>query len=266
MSEPLFRSGPPPGLPLFDVHINLLPPETEPPPGFYRTLAPAELEELGVAEACLSPPALDDLEGASRRLRTWAQGQPRWRPLARIGGRRGPRPVTGRGQVRQALRRAIRPKPPALPTLDGYAGVKLMPPVSGLPDLDVLAEIARRRLPALVHAGAMCPPNWIAERLLPHLRGPVILAHLGSWPCAAEALHDAVELARRDERVYLETSGASIGNFIAYAAERVPEKLLFGSNAPMCPPLVQWAHVAAAVKDDRTLERLASRTARALFG
>ncbi len=266
MSEALFRDGSAPELPLFDVHVNLLPPGAPAPTGFYAALTPAQAEGFGLAGACVSPPALDDLMDGNRRLLGWTTAHPgRWRPLARLGGRRGPRPVTGRWQVRAALRGAVRPRE-AMPPLDGFAGVKLMPPVSGVPDIEVLEEIGRRRLPVLVHAGALCPPAWIARRLLPRLRGPVILAHLGSWPCAAEALRDAVELAARDERVHLETSGASIGNFIAYAAGRVPGKVVFGSNAPMCPPAVQWAHVAAAVRDDRTLERIASGTARELFG
>ena len=121
-------------------------------------------------------------------------------------------------------------------------------------------------MPLLIHSGANCPPRWIEKHILPHVKSPVIFAHMGAWPCAMEMLIEAVEMARRYPNVYLETSGVWIGNFITYAAERVPEKILFGSNAPMCEPAVQWGHVAASVREDRVLEDIAYKTAERVFG
>ena len=261
----MFRTGPPPDYPLFDVHLNVLPQGCAAPAGFYRTMGVEHLDDVGVAEGCVMPPALPNLGVASLALRDWAAGHSRWRPLARLGGRRGPRPVTGLWQAREVARAVIERSKEGAVTLDGFAGVKLMPHRAGVPERSVLDDIGRRRLPVLVHCGEMCPPAWIERNLLPYLQGPVILAHLGSWPCSADLLQAAVDLALRIARIFLETSGASIGNFLAFAASRVPDKLMFGSNAPMCPPAVQWAHVAAAVADDRVLERVAHRNARALF-
>lgn len=245
MSACIFRPGPAPLLPLFDVHINLRPPGAA--PDRVDGVSNEDLPGLGVSEGCIAWPCTADAAEAHERLRTEAAS--RWRSFALVS--------------------RIRPRRQAgdpLPALDGFAGVKLMLREGRPPDAGTRRELARRRLPVLVPSGASCPPAWLERTLLPDLDGPLILGHLGSWPCAAEHLEDAVELAKRHSRVFLETSGASIGNFIAHAAERVPDKVLFGSNAPMCPPRIQWAHVAAAIRDDRTLERVAGGNARRLFG
>ncbi len=267
MTNALFRPILPPPPPLFDVHVNALPPGAAPAGGFYATQGIDAIAKLSVSRALVSPPALPGYAAANAALRAWAGGTGgRFSAMARLGGATGPRPINGLWQARGAVRAALRKRPSDVDTFAGFAAVKLMPHVDGLPAPDVLADINRHKLPVLVHAGAMCPPGWLARRLLPHLEGPMILAHLGAWPCAAEALSDAVDLAVADPRVYLETSGASIGNFIAHAAEKAPTKILFGSNAPMCPPLVQWAHVAASVLDDAVLEGIAWRNAHGLFG
>ena len=167
MTERLFRPGPPPDLPLFDVHLNVLPAGHAAPDGFYRTMGVSELDDAGIAEGCIVPPALSDLSNASLALRDWALERPRWRPLARLGGGRGPRPVTGLWQAPAVVRAALRPAVHPPLNLDGFAGVKLMPHLSGVPDTPVLAQIKDRRLPALVHCGEMCPPAWVEQVLLP---------------------------------------------------------------------------------------------------
>ena len=267
MTNALFRPILPPTPPLFDVHVNALSPGAAPTRGFYATQGVEVIAKLGVSRALVSPPALPGYAAPNAALRAWSGGTGgRFLAMARLGGATGPHPINGLWQARRAVRAALRKRPSDIDTFVGFAAVKLMPHVDGLPAPDVLADINRHKLPVLVHAGAMCPPRWLARRLLPHLEGPMILAHLGAWPCAAEALSDAVDLAVADPRVYLETSGASIGNFIAYAAKKAPTKVLFGSNVPMCPPLVQWAHVAASVVDDAVLEGIAWRNAHDLFG
>lgn len=293
--ERLFRARPlPPDLTVFDVHVNALVADVPPPPGLYRTVGVEEIldaergAETGAAAVsgldgtaprfrggCMTPPAGIDLLEGSRRLRARlaADETHGWRALLRLDDGGGERPVAGPlAAPRAALaRRRARDgrvarallEEPAL--LDGFAGVKLMPQATGLPSDAVLDVLARRALPLLVHAGLLCPPRWLERHLLPKVDGPIVLAHLGSWPCAADELADAVALAARDPRVHLETSGANIGNFIRHAAERVPEKLLFGSNRPMCAPAVQFAHVAASVPDDDTLRAIASGNAGRLF-
>ena len=258
-----------PEFPLTDVHLHVG--NTDAVGLSYGRLsaeqAAAMLAESGVAQACVFPPLLSSYGRANEVLRCWAAEQePRVLPFARLRGRRGPVPVRQLWQLRRRVEMQLRPRPQDPVALDGYAGVKLAPHLDGLPSGDVLADVARLRLPVLVHAGVHCPPAWIVRHLLPKLRGPLILAHLGAFPCDARLLQEAVDLAGRHERVYLDTSAAWLAAFVRYAAERVPEKLLFGSDAPLAHPLVAWHHVASAVVDASTRERIAYRNAEALFG
>jgi len=294
MAETLFRSRPlPAGLVVFDAHVNALPAGTTPPDGIYTTVdvdevladgagtgtpddaAPSDIDAPRFHGGCLAPPAGIDLLEGSRALRerSGRAGGHGWGALLRLDAGGGARPVAGplggpRSSFAGLRARDGRVGQAVLETpdlLDGFVGVKLMPQATGLPGDDVLAALAARSLPLLVHAGILCPPRWIERHLLARYDGPVILAHLGSWPCAADDLAYAVELAAREEQVHLETSGANIGNFIRHAVERVPEKILFGSNRPMCPPAVQFAHVAASIHDDDTLRAVARGNAERLF-
>ena len=269
MTPPLFRKDlttPPYGL--FDVHANVGFSDREHlsfgqlSEGAFLDL----METSGVARACAFPPMMGRYRQANERLADWAATTGgRVLPFARLGGRRGPRPLRQSWQVRETLASLFRQRPSDAADLERYAGVKLIPHMSGLPSRGVLARISELRLPVLVHAGVPSPPAWIEKALVARLRSPVILAHLGAFPCDAGGLREAVELARRHPHVYLDTSGAWMAGFITYAAERVPEKLLFGSDAPMVHPLVAWSHLASAIRDDRVLEQIAHGNANVVF-
>ena len=297
----LFRARPlPAGLEAFDAHVNALAPGVAAPDSFYSAAGFDEVvadpsgagPDAGAGDAaprfvggCVCPPAGTDLLGASRALADTCTEDPArvpatpatWLPLLRLDAGAGPRPpagtpsrvaarlgLGGRGGGREgAVGRAIL-EDPAL--LGRFAGVKLMPQQTGLPGPEVLDAIAASGRPVLVHAGIQCPPAWLERHLLARLGdAPVVLAHLGSWPCSADDLEVALGLVATDPRVHLETSGASIGNFVRHAAERAPERLLFGSNRPMCAPLVQLLHVAASIDDDRILAAVAAGNARRVF-
>lgn len=231
MSGRVFRRGRPPPLPVVDISIRISERDGD-------GLAADDLLALGFAGGGLS--ASD--RSAHDAVAAFCRQHDGWWGMTR-------------------LRRADGPE-----VLDGCKGVVLEPRAAGLPGRRLLEEINERRLPTLIPSGRLCPPAWIAHKLLPRLETTVILGHLGSRPCEERHLRHAVGLARSHANVFLETSLACIGNFITFAAREVPEKILFGSHAPVCSPHVQWAHVAAAVDHDATLERIAHKTARALFG
>jgi len=265
MPEPFFRTGlPNPPDRLIDVHVNVGITDAE---GLsYGRLLPDEylpmMRASGTTTACVFPPLMDQYRTANQSVRAWAQEvDASLRPFARLGGSYGPRPLRAFWQVRRTARSWFEPSSPDVDSLDGYAGVKLIPHMSGLPDTDRLHEISRRGLPTLIHAGTHSPASWIESRLLPHLDAPVILAHLGAYPCDANALTEAVDLAERVDRVYLDTSGVWLAGFMEHAASRVPNKLVFGSDTPLTHPLVAWRHVASTVHEDALLEKIAYRTA-----
>ncbi len=264
MSRRLFRTHlPEPGVPLFDVHVHLGPSDTG--ELYYPLLTGDEYLDLmasaGVQRACAFSPLRAGYAQANAELREWAASTGgRILPFARLGGRRVPVTLPALWQVRRKLRALVGTRAADHDTLDGFAGIKLLPHLDGLPDEEVLAEIRDRALPVLVHGGVHIPPAWIERHLVPWVRGPLIVGHLGSFPCGEPELRAAVELARRHDNVYLETSGAWLAEFIRHAAAQVPDKVLFGSDAPLTHPLVAWHHVAAAIKDDDLLARISHRT------
>lgn len=136
---------------------------------------------------------------------------------------------------------------------------------SGMPGEEVLDVVRARGLPMLVFCGDGYHAGRVAVEILPRTSGPVILGHLGCWPCGAESLKLSVNLARREERVFLETSETSIGNFLKYAVEEVPDKILYGSHSPECVAEAQWGHVMASVLDDESLRKVARGNAERVF-
>lgn len=257
--DPLADAGP-----LVDVHVHLG--RSDVASLFYPELTLDEYEALagaaGVALACAFAPFREGgYEAANRALLSGiADSGARVRAFARLGGRHLPLTHREPWALRRKAAMAVRGRAPDLgdpSELDVFAGVKLLPHLDGLPGRAEFERIAALELPVLIHAGRHCPPRWIERTVLPRTRGPVILAHLGAFPCEDRLLADAVDVAARQPRAFLDTSGAWLARYIAYAAERVPDKLLFGSDAPLAHPLVAWRHVASAVADERTRERIA---------
>jgi len=288
----LFRSTRSPVQTVLDVHVNALPEGITPPDSFYQSASLASVvkqnqaahnEGFQVTGGCVCAPAGVDLLAASLALKEQCRdvdpAYANWRAMLRfdhcVGPWPGAGPVSRIAHVRRSLNRGL--KSPVQGTvsrailndptmLNEFAAVKLMPQMTGLPDDKALGLLGDLNIPILVHAGSFCPVRWIKSHLLPRTSSPVVLAHLGSWPCSADDLAQAVELAEADKRVFIETSGASIGNFIRHAATRIPEKLMFGSNTPMCAASVQWQHVSSSIQDDFVLKRVAQQNAHDLFG
>lgn len=261
----LFRARPHrPDHPLVDVHVHLGPSDTG--ELYYPLLSGEEYLDLadvaGVTTAFAFPPQNDNYLESNQQLRDWAAGTDgRVRPFVRLGGTRVPVTLPALWQVRRAVGARLRGREPDHDGLDGYAGVKLLPHLDGLPDDELLAEVRARRLPVLVHGGVHVPPDWIASNLVEAVGGVLIIGHLGSYPGSEPELRGAVELAAAHDHVYLETSGAWGAAFIRHAVDRVPGKVLFGSDAPLVHPAVAWDHVASAVRDDDLLRDIAHRNA-----
>ncbi len=266
----------PPPFPLIDVHLHLG--ESDTGEIYYPPLLGDEVLELmdaaHIERTCAFAPArTDGYRAANDALAAWCAGTGgRVRAFARIGGAEQPVTEPALWLVRRKLRRAVterrRPRPSDLGP-DGLArfdGVKLLPHLDGMPSDDVFDEIARRRLPVLIHGGKYSSPRWIEKAVLPRVPGPLIVAHLGAFPAEEALLPDALDLAERYPNVWLDTSGAWVSDFIRHAVRRVPRKILFGSDAPLAHPLAAWQHVSSIVTDDAVLERIGRQNALDLFG
>lgn len=276
MSTPLFVDRlRPPDFELFDCHVHIGPSDSG--ELYYPELTGEEYTELmaaaGVARAfAFAPMRYGGYRDANRSLHAWAaRTGGRILPFARLGGPGAPVTRPELWMVRRKAVSIVQSRPVALDmegpeTLDDFAGVKLLPHLDGLPDSATFEAIAARGLPVLVHSGLHCPPAWILRHVVPRVRGPVILAHLGAFPFEESLLRDAVAIAARHDLVYLDTSGAWHSEFLRYAAARVPEKVLFGSDAPLSHPLVAWYHLASVVEHEAVLQRIGWSNAREAFG
>lgn len=249
--------------PIFDCHVHLGASDTG--ELYYPHLTGDEyialMDESGIARACAFAPMRNDgYRAANRELREWASTTSgRVLPFARLGGRTLPLTSRQLWIVRRKLSTYVRGRAPDLDAIDdlrGFAGVKLLPHLDGLPSKDLFHAIAEFERPVLIHGGHYSEPQWIEKAVLPHVHSPLIIAHLGCFPCSEPLLRDAVALAQRCEHVYLDTSGVWTAEFLRYAAEKVPHKLIFGSDAPLAHPRVAWQHVTSIIHNEGLLDRI----------
>ena len=227
------------------------------------------MERSGVERAVVFAPTMNEgYRRSNKALRDWAEGQGgRVRVLARLGGPRFPLAEPAFWLVRRALRQRLLPRPSDLAEggLDGFAGVKLLPQLDGIPDRKLFEEIADRKLPVLSHAGRFVPARWLARHVLPRTKGPLILAHLGSFPAEHDLIDEAIALAETEPRVYLDTSGIWDVALLRRAIGVVPRKLVFGSDAPLTHPLVAWRQIERLVDDPGLRARIGGGLAEELF-
>jgi len=247
------------------MHVHLGPSDSS--EAYYPTLSGAEYiqhaDAAGVQRAYAFPPYRHGgYREANEALRAWAKTtQGKVGCFARLGG---PHVLYAQWpphlwQIRRRLRRSSRAGD--LPSsLDGFDGIKLLPHVDGVPLKTQMRDIHDRELPVLVHGGRYVSPAWIAKNILPRTAGTLIIAHLGGFPHEGALLDEGIAVAQQHPRIYLDTSGIWDVSFLQRAAARVPDKLLFGSDAPLTTPSVAWQHVASAIQDEEILRLLGHET------
>ncbi|MBX0321904.1 amidohydrolase family protein [Halomicroarcula sp. F13] len=120
---------------------------------------------------------------------------------------------------------------------DRFAGFKLHPPEDGLPDEEVLAELADVSLPVLVHGGESFPPSAVARELLDY-EFPVVLSHFGAHPLRRDLMDETIDLLGRYDDLYLDTSVVRYRTPLERAIMEHPDRVLFGSGAPSAHPNV----------------------------
>ena len=270
--------GPPPDFGLWDCHVHLGPSDTGqlyyPPleaPEYLQLLERASGQEgSGKVQACVFPPLRDEgYRTANAALREVAAASGgRLRALARLGGRRQPITEPKLWMLRRKLDPRRRDRQADLADygeLRDFAGVKLLPHLDGVPDDAAWTALADLKCPVLIHGGRYCSPAWIARHILPRTTGPLIIAHLGAFPAEEGMFVDALELARREPRVHLDTSGAWVSGLVRQAIAALPEKILYGSDCPLADPRVAWRHVASLVADPGVRRQVGRENAERVF-
>ncbi|MEM1797828.1 MAG: amidohydrolase family protein, partial [Candidatus Jordarchaeales archaeon] len=153
--------------------------------------------------------------------------------------------------------------------LEGFRGLKLHPLHQKFRPQDALnvwEAASKLRIPVLVHAGKIwksdpdyADPSHFHEVLDRYQGFTLILAHMGG-----NYVRESVELARRFDNVFMDTSGASARR-IMYSLERLgAERILYGSDSPFIPmgdPLPEIEKVKSLPISEREKEMILGENA-----
>lgn len=120
---------------------------------------------------------------------------------------------------------------------DRFHGFMLDPAHDGLPDEEVLSELAAVGSPVLVHGGQRFPPRAVAETLLGH-DFPVVLSSFGGFPLDRDLMDDALALLDRHDNLYLDTAFVNYRDVLETGLLEHPDRIIFGSGAPEAHPNV----------------------------
>ena len=212
-----------------------------------RETGPDQLErechQAGIVQACVSPTPRAQTEGYLRANNAVARLSVD-RPFVAFARLNGPRDVTG-GPV--AALKNIRTERQNYHTRPGdieqyayddrFHGFVLDPAVDGLPDEDVLAELAAVDLPVTVYCRDAFPPE-AAERLVVDRGFPVILAGFGGHPMDTARMEHALGLLDGYDRLYLDTWAVRSRELLERGLLEHPDRILFGSGTPEIHPNV----------------------------
>jgi len=202
-----------------------------------------EYHQAGIVQACVSPTPREPTEGYLRANNAVARLSVD-RPFLAFARLNGPRDATG-GPL--AAVRNIRTERQNYHTRPGdieqyayddrFHGFVLDPAVDGLPDEEVLAELAAVELPVSVYCRESFPPA-AAER---HLIGegfPVIVAGFGGYPMDHSRMKHALGLLDGYDRLYLDTWTVRSRELLERGLLEHPDRILFGSGVPEIHPNV----------------------------
>lgn len=152
-----------------------------------------------------------------------------------------------------------------------FLGVKLHPLLDAYHPNDpavhpLIEELIRRDMPVLIHCGhpIFTLPWSIEELAVEYPDAKIILGHMGHGNIVY--INGAIDVADRNENVYLETSGMPMHAKILEAVERVgPNKVLFGSDAPFHEVGVEVRKVQVSGLSPELIERVLEKNSRKLF-
>lgn len=116
-----------------------------------------------------------------------------------------------------------------------------------------------------IHSGH--PPTslpWQIEELarkFPEVK--IVMVHMGHGN--AYYIQGAIEIAGRNENIYLETSGMPMPSKIAEAYEVAPRRVVFGIDLPCHHPVVEIAKVLISGLNEKGMKRVFYENAKVLL-
>jgi uncharacterized protein len=152
-----------------------------------------------------------------------------------------------------------------------FRGVKLHPLLDGYHPDDpavhpIIELLIERGLPALIHCGhpIFTLPWSIEELIRRYPAARIVLGHMGHGNIVY--INAAIDVAARNQNVYLETSGMPMHTKIREAVERVgPNRVLYGSDAPFHHPSVELTKVRVSGLPPDLADRVLGENGRRLF-
>jgi uncharacterized protein len=163
-------------------------------------------------------------------------------------------PDPHRSDARKLVRKAL--------TEWGFKGIKLHPLVhSFLPNDEsvypLMEEARSAGVPVLIHSGH--PPwslPWSIGELAENFKDiTIVMLHMGHGH--GVYIKAAIDTARRNDNIYLETSGMPMHTKIKEAVEILgDERVMYGSDFPFHDPAVEIARVTASGLSDKKLEKV----------
>jgi hypothetical protein len=231
------------GFRVVDVHARLEPDESRRPRegmGNPERLE-REMHQAGVVRSVVYPDYRE--EGylkANNAVARMTVGRPMV-AFARVNGARDPGEGAGSRLRNIASSRKERHTSPEdveqFAYDDRFVGFKLHPAKDGLPDDEVMAELADVGKPVLVHGGREFPPAAIEKHFLQYDL-PVIVGHFGAHPLQRDLMHQSIDLLEEHDQCFLETSAVRYRDPLERAIMEHPDRVCFGSGAPNVHPNV----------------------------
>ncbi len=179
------------------------------------------MEEVGIDRTVIFPINNTTYEQANKEIAEYVR---RW-PTKFIGFAKHDA-KTEAGKIRDLLRDEVR--------LLGLKGLKL----HGVPSLEMVAAAEELKIPILFHPGSV---SQSLEIVRTHPKVSFILAHLGNFASHEWREHErAIQAAQQLPNLYLDTSSVVFFPYLEQAARELPvEKLVFGSDGPLCDQRVE---------------------------
>jgi hypothetical protein len=153
----------------------------------------------------------------------------------------------------------------------GFKGIKLHPLVHAfLPNDDVvhpiMDEARAAKVPVLIHSGH--PPfslPWSIGELAENFRDvTIVMLHMGHGH--GVYIKSALDVAKRYDNIYLETSGMPMHSKVKEAVELLGEdRVMYGSDIPFHDPSVEIGRICASGLPRRQLERVFYSNAKAVL-
>jgi hypothetical protein len=230
------------GFRVVDVHATLEPAEDRRTRGLGDPESlEREMHQAGVVRSLVFPSARDgSYLKANNAVARMSVERP-FSAIARVNGARSPHSTSGAALRNLAASRGEEHTSPGdveqFAYDDRFEGFKLHPARDGLPDEAVLETLEQVGLPVLVHGGRGFPPDAVETDLLAY-EFPLVVSHFGGHPLDRELMGRCIDLLEDYNDLYLDTSIVRFRDMLERAIIEHPDRVLFGSGAPVTHPNV----------------------------